>query len=356
MSRWAAISAALLWAGPVWANDAGESVRFRGQSPFNVQELRPAPGKVLFETKDSDQPDGPYDSVLIHGVMPDRNLRLEVAVSTGPGARHDWLPILVKRFPGGRFWAKYKFPALQTSPLRLRAVDIGINSVHVFELYDVELFVAGTGPESEAVGPMPSGHVRISTGSYLFVDRQEWGAAAQNGEYVQHLPVRMTMHHTAGRKPDDFFEAAREMRFIQDYHVNGRGWMDIGYHFVISPQGVVFQGRPESVVGSHVLGHNTGNIGISFMGNYHPPVSDGPQAVSLQAFVAVARRVAADYNIGGDEVRAHREMSPTDCPGEALYARFPELKARIALPPAAMMDRLPKRDWAGAAYLNHLPW
>lgn len=321
-----------------------------------MHELHPALGKVLLETKDSDQPEAPYDAVLMHGVMPDRNLRLEVAVSTGPDARHDWVPIRIKRFPGGRFWARHRFPALQNSPLRWRVVDAGISAAHVFELYDVELFVVGSGPDSEPAVSVPNAHVRISTGAYLFADRQEWGARFPSGEYSQHSPVRMTMHHTAGRKPNDFSEAVQEMRFIQDYHINGRGWLDIGYHFVVSPQGVVFQGRPENVRGAHVRNQNTGNIGISFMGNYHPPVSDAPQDKSLEAFVAVARRVAADYGIGPDEIRAHRELSATDCPGDALYAWFPALKAQIALPAAAVESRLSKRELSLGAYFSSLPW
>lgn len=45
-----------------------------------------------------------------------------------------------------------------------------------------------------------------------------------------------------------------------------RGWSDIGYHYVIYRDGRVMLGRPVGQVGSHVAGHNTGTIGISYVG------------------------------------------------------------------------------------------
>jgi hypothetical protein len=38
----------------------------------------------------------------------------------------------------------------------------------------------------------------------------------------------------------------------------GRGWDDIGYHYIIEPNGDVYEGRYLSKKGSHVEGANTG--------------------------------------------------------------------------------------------------
>lgn len=53
---------------------------------------------------------------------------------------------------------------------------------------------------------------------------------------------------------------------IRDWHVNGHGWSDVGYHKVIRRDGTIENGRPINKVGAHVLNHNTGNIGICLVG------------------------------------------------------------------------------------------
>ena len=49
-------------------------------------------------------------------------------------------------------------------------------------------------------------------------------------------------------------------------NVGGRGWRDIGYHFVIRGSGNVEMGRTVAVQGAHVRGHNKDSIGICITG------------------------------------------------------------------------------------------
>lgn len=46
----------------------------------------------------------------------------------------------------------------------------------------------------------------------------------------------------------------------------GRGFKDIGYHYVITKDGKVHNGRGEDEVGAHVQGHNKSSIGICLTG------------------------------------------------------------------------------------------
>jgi peptidoglycan hydrolase-like protein with peptidoglycan-binding domain len=48
---------------------------------------------------------------------------------------------------------------------------------------------------------------------------------------------------------------------VRAWH-KARGWSDIGYHYLVYPDGRVMLGRPVGQVGSHVAGHNTGTIGV----------------------------------------------------------------------------------------------
>lgn len=45
-----------------------------------------------------------------------------------------------------------------------------------------------------------------------------------------------------------------------------RGWLGIGYHFVILTDGVIQNGRPLEAIGSHVLGYNDDSVGICLIG------------------------------------------------------------------------------------------
>ena len=52
---------------------------------------------------------------------------------------------------------------------------------------------------------------------------------------------------------------------IDEWH-KARGWKEIGYHFVIYLDGSTHKGRAMSKIGAHVRGHNTGTIGICYVG------------------------------------------------------------------------------------------
>ena len=47
---------------------------------------------------------------------------------------------------------------------------------------------------------------------------------------------------------------------IQALHMGQRGYSDIGYHFLIDPDGTLYEGRPLNMRGAHVEGYNTGSV------------------------------------------------------------------------------------------------
>ncbi len=60
-------------------------------------------------------------------------------------------------------------------------------------------------------------------------------------------------------------------RFVDDLPFNvrkkkGRGWSDIGYHFVIRRNGELETGRPLDVSGAHVRGYNSMSWGVCLIG------------------------------------------------------------------------------------------
>ena len=53
---------------------------------------------------------------------------------------------------------------------------------------------------------------------------------------------------------------------IRKWHVEDRGWKDIGYHYIVRRSGKVERGRPSGTIGAHVKGFNNKSIGICMIG------------------------------------------------------------------------------------------
>lgn len=53
---------------------------------------------------------------------------------------------------------------------------------------------------------------------------------------------------------------------IRRWHMEERGWSDIGYHYVVELDGNIAKGRPEEVAGAHVRGYNRSSVGICYVG------------------------------------------------------------------------------------------
>lgn len=54
---------------------------------------------------------------------------------------------------------------------------------------------------------------------------------------------------------------AQAREYIKGWHKE-RGFKDIGYHYLVFPDGTILNGRPVSEVGAHTQGHNIGSLGI----------------------------------------------------------------------------------------------
>lgn len=80
---------------------------------------------------------------------------------------------------------------------------------------------------------------------------------------------------------------------IRRWHVEERGWSDIGYHRVITRDGVVEPGRPVEKAGAHIAGHNIRSIGICIIGGIN---QDGkPDCNFTAAQWACLERVVREF-------------------------------------------------------------
>lgn len=281
---------------------------------------RPA-GVGAGELGPSDPFSSPYDSVLFQGELPDAHIGFEASREEN-AVWSPWVKATVKRSPDGRFWARVVFSGPGTGRLRLRAVGPNGPVSPSVSLYGIQVFLSGA-----PVPAPPSGPGAAQADTLGVIERNAWGAKPPKQPYASHAPDRFTQHHTAGRRPATLQESLNEVKFVQDFHQNGRGWNDVGYHFLVDPEGRIFRGRPVEAVGAHVLNDNAGNVGVSFMGTHHPPHNHPVTAQQLDASVRIGRWLQATYGIMPDTYKGHRDRGQSDCPGDILYAKLETVRA-----------------------------
>ena len=76
--------------------------------------------------------------------------------------------------------------------------------------------------------------------------------------------------HCAFTKPREGQSPRIGVAEIRRWHTDpkpkGRGWSDIGYHYVIKRDGTLQLGRPLERAGAHVRGQNKHSVGICLVG------------------------------------------------------------------------------------------
>src|SRR5947208_1829861 len=198
---------------------------------------------------------------------------------------------------------------------------------------------------------------RVSmAGSPPILSRFAWGA----NEAIRRAPPSYApsvqfalVHHTAGTNSYTASQSAAIVRGIEVYHVQGNGWNDIGYNFLVDKYGQVFEGRyggvDKNVIGAHADGFNTGSFGVALLGTYTSVAPNAPAQSALENLLAWRLDVAhvdplsmVTVASGGNArfpagvpvvlraVSGHRDTGFTSCPGNVLYARIGKITSEAA--------------------------
>ena len=193
------------------------------------------------------------------------------------------------------------------------------------------------------------------------VTRAQWGAdeSIRDPHVIGYAPFRkIVVHHTAS--PNSVKDPAATVRFGYELHVVGRGFTDIGYNFLISPDGEIFEGRRarkygkneahlgedgagNAIIGGHTKGRNAGSCGIALIGNF---MKRSPSGAAIESLIHLCAWEAQRHKIdplGSDEFIAtdstklvfpnivgHRGIGSTLCPGDRMAASMPWLRQQVA--------------------------
>lgn len=119
--------------------------------------------------------------------------------------------------------------------------------------------------------------------------RSEWGARGPKDTPTIASTVKLAVvHHSVSSNSYSPGQVPSIIRGIQAYHMDGRGWDDIGYNFVVDRYGGIWEGRgggaDRPVVGAHASGFNTASVGVMVLGDFS---GVQPTAASIQSVGSV---------------------------------------------------------------------
>ncbi|WP_176728562.1 hypothetical protein [Planobispora rosea] len=148
------------------------------------------------------------------------------------------------------------------------------------------------------------------------VSRADWEARAPRGDYTRLSSTRgVKIHYTGGRVDprivDDHRRCAVAVRGIQAGHMDGNGWMDIGYTACVCPHRQVFVGRgPGRLPAANGSGLNSGHYAVlGLVGNAGLIVPPDDMLLGILDAIAWLREKGG----AGSEIKGHRDGYATSC-------------------------------------------
>jgi hypothetical protein len=177
------------------------------------------------------------------------------------------------------------------------------------------------------------------------ISQDEWRAdlPAPNYERIYTETKNIIIHHSAGSNSEANYTDV--VRNIYTYHTETREWDDIGYNYLIAPNGTIYAGRDpgeysqDMVQGAHFSGNNAHTLGICVLGNYEEVIVPDTAYQSLQKLVtwkcakdSLQPLLTASHPLNNKlpVIAGHSDGGSTLCPGEYLYELLPVLRNEVA--------------------------
>ncbi|HEY3057254.1 MAG TPA: N-acetylmuramoyl-L-alanine amidase [Thermoanaerobaculia bacterium] len=200
----------------------------------------------------------------------------------------------------------------------------------------------------------------LTYGSLEIRSRVDWACPDGEGS-PRWTPAYTTVthavvHHTAGSNSLPDWET--EVRNIWYYHTFSNAWGDIGYNFLIDPNGVIYEGRAggAGAIGAHFSCRNSNTVGIALLGTF---MTERPTDAALSILKSLLAEIIAKNSIdptaivrhpssGLDlpTILGHRDgnvpgatCTITVCPGDVVYAILPLLRSELVYRPPTVRRR-----------------
>ena len=121
---------------------------------------------------------------------------------------------------------------------------------------------------------------------------------------------KIIIHCSATREGQDI-----PVETIRKWHVEGRGWSDIGYHFYIDIDGKIWKGRDIQKIGAHCSGNNRSSIGVCYCGGVEADgktPKDTRTASQKESLLHVLKTLKAMFPDAS--IYSHNEFANKACP------------------------------------------
>jgi len=150
--------------------------------------------------------------------------------------------------------------------------------------------------------------------------------------------THLIIHHSAGTNTANDWAAI--VRSIWDFHVFSNGWDDIGYNWLIDPNGVIYEGRGDGRLGAHFCGTNGATMGTCVLGDFtNTTPTDDAIAALTDLFAWKTCDISVDplgtFPHSGSglilkRISGHRDGCSTQCPGNSFYPMLPGVREGVA--------------------------
>ena len=139
-------------------------------------------------------------------------------------------------------------------------------------------------------------------------------------------PVNEIIIHCTATRPGWWKDktAAEKTAELKRWHVEERGWRNLGYHYTIDRDGTITEGRPMSENGAHTKGRNKNTCGVALFGGFGSTSNDRfnenftpEQMASLQQLIADLMNTYPITKVSG-----HNQYAAKACPGFTVSNYF----------------------------------
>ncbi|NGN95924.1 hypothetical protein G5C66_24685 [Nocardioides sp. KC13] len=231
---------------------------------------------------------------------------------------------------------------------------------------------ADDAPEpADGVESADEGAATLSAAAYTpkpsIYSRRQWGAdesVREPGPPDYHEVRGGFVHHTVNTNSYTRDQVPGIIRSIYVYHVQSRGWRDIGYNFLLDKFGRIWEGRyggvDRPVVGAHTSGYNSYSFGASAIGNFD---NVAPPSALVNAFGTLFAWKLSLHGVRGNKgstrigdktfryaINGHRDAGSTACPGRYLYAQMSTIRSQAGSKQAGWAARELQSQISGRGY------
>lgn len=178
-----------------------------------------------------------------------------------------------------------------------------------------------------------------------YTPRSNWGSNFHLNSGIYQPPATYTtvthliVHHSAGTNTSSNWKGV--VASIFDFHVNTNKWQDVGYNWLIDPNGIIYEGRGggDNVRGAHMCGYNNNTMGICVLGNFEIVEPSAQTLLALEKLLAYKACKEDISPLGSSNIVSHtghmhhisghkQGCAPnyTACPGQFLFTKLETLR------------------------------